>query len=128
MNHLLIAWVVFALLSGCAITHYEARGEFGDTPAVVHWKEGDSALTLWRCGAVPIALTRGITGQENTFASNDDCVRFHGSLEPGASTALGVYCNDPRYPEQGKHALADMERWRQLIWFGRTDPAIPDPC
>ncbi len=128
LTALTTALVFLALLGGCAITHYEARGEFGDTPAVLHWKEGDSALTLWRCGALPIPLTRGIQGQDDIFASDDNCVRFDGRLEPGAAAALGVHCDDPRYPQEGQHALTDIDHWRQILWFGRSEPATPDPC
>ena len=121
------ALILIALLGDCAITHYEARGEFGDTSAVLHWKEGDSALTLWRCGAVPIPLTRGIQGQDDTFASDDNCVHVDGRLDPGAPAALDVYCDDPRYPDEGRYSLADINAWRQFLWFSQTEPVTPDP-
>jgi hypothetical protein len=117
-----------ALLGGCAITHYEARGQFGDTPAVLHWKQGDSALTLWRCGASPIPLSRGVQGQDDAFASDDGCIRFLGTLEAGSSAALGVHCVDSRYPELGSYPFARVERWRQHVWFGLREPAIPAAC
>ncbi len=125
---LLLALTFAGSLAGCAITHHEARGDFGDTPAVLHWKQGDSALTLWRCGAVPIPLTRGEEGQDEVFASDDGCVRFIGPLEPGATATLGVYCSDPRYPEEGEYPLAEIERWQQNVWFGLREPAIPSVC
>ncbi|QOC22730.1 hypothetical protein IC757_00750 [Wenzhouxiangella sp. AB-CW3] len=125
---LICGLLLATLLGGCTLTHYEARGEFGDTPAVLHWKEGDSTLTLWRCGALPIPLARGIQGQDETFASDDQCVRFYGRFEAGESAVLHVDCEDPRYPAQGQYMLAETERWRQILWFGRMEPATPDPC
>ena len=128
MRRLILLLVAAALLGGCTITHHEARGEFGDTPAVLHWKEGDSVLTLWRCGAVPIPMTRGVHGQDEAFLSDDGCVRFLGTLEPGAAAALGVFCSDPRYPGEGEYPLAEIERRRQHVWFGLREPEIPSAC
>lgn len=128
MKRLTILLIAAALLGGCTITHHKARGEFGDTPAVLHWKEGDSVLTLWRCGALPVPMSRGVQGQDEAFVSDDGCVRFLGTLEPGETAALAVFCSDPRYPGEGEYPLSEVERRRQNVWFGLREPEIPSPC
>lgn len=122
-------------LAGCVITHYEARGQFGDTPAVLHWKDGDSAATLWRCGALPVPLTHGIQGHD-PLASEDGCITVLvddqpatvWTLAPGAAVVLGVQCEGGSHPPEGRYAFSALTREKQNTWFGLREPAIPDAC
>jgi len=125
------------LLTGCTLNHYTSHGTLpthdGDMGAVLHWKSGDSTITVWRCGALPWPLTQGVTGHE-PLQSDDGCVQVIiddmparlDSLRVGVQPRLVVRCEGP--VSQGEHSFGPLRSSTQVTWFGYRDPDIPEPC
>ncbi|MCC5795219.1 MAG: hypothetical protein JJT85_10870 [Chromatiales bacterium] len=125
---------VTVILASCTLTHYEARGEFGDQPAVLHWKSGDSSLTLWRCEAVPVPLSPA--PGDGALLSADGCIRVFtegqpaapGQLQAGRPVTLLVQCDDERYSPAGSYPFSPIGQRRQHTLFGLRAPDMPDAC
>lgn len=126
-----------ALLTGCTLNHYTSHGslptEDGSMGAVLHWKSGDSAITVWRCGALPWPLTQGLTGHD-ALQTGDGCVQVVIADQParldalrvGAIPHLLVRCEGT--VTQGEHAFGPLRSRTQVTWLGFVEADIPDPC
>ncbi len=125
------------LLTGCTLNHYTSHGtlatDTGEMSAVLHWKSGDSAITVWRCGALPWPLTQGVTGHD-ALQTDDGCVQvvIDGSparldaLRVGVEPLLVVRCEGAI--GLGEHPFGPLRSKTQVTWLGVVEPAIPDPC